>query len=298
MYYKDNWLAWYYDGIEYGSKTSPDSTFDLKIKPTISRKVKSYKEELLINAQLIRNSFAEPFDLLLSGGVDSEVVLRCYSELKIPINVFIFKYENDYNKPDVSNALKICDNLNVVPTIIDFNLQHFFENDAYDIWKTGYYLNSGRLPHMKMIEYLDNIPIMGDCPPTWCYNNKEWKYKFSEIDFSQSVYCKTIKRTAVIDWYQFSPEVIVAHSNTNQIKQIRQQVGTNDDFTRMKYELHKSIWEDIEIRPKYVGFEGGKPPGINTSKPEFMLKFNDEFIKNQSVNIFFKEDELMRYIYN
>jgi asparagine synthetase B (glutamine-hydrolysing) len=121
MFYKNNWLTWYYNEVAYGPKTTLDSKFDIKITPTITRQVKSYKEELLTNASLIRDSFNEPFDLMLSGGVDSEVILRCYLELKIPINVFVFRYENNYNLPDVTHALRICKELNVTPTVIDFN---------------------------------------------------------------------------------------------------------------------------------------------------------------------------------
>ena len=97
MFYKDNWLAWTYDDVKFGNKTTPQSRFEFQFKKTIKQPLKSHKQELLENTRIIRDSFNEPFDLLFSGGVDSEIVLRCHVELKIPINVFIFKYEKDYN---------------------------------------------------------------------------------------------------------------------------------------------------------------------------------------------------------
>ena len=30
MYYRDNWLRWYYDDVEYGSKVDPYSKFEIK----------------------------------------------------------------------------------------------------------------------------------------------------------------------------------------------------------------------------------------------------------------------------
>lgn len=286
MFYKNNWLTWYYDNVEYGPSTSPTSKFDIKITPTISRQVKSYKEELLLNASLIRDSFNEPFDLMLSGGVDSEVILRCYLELKIPINVFVFKYENDYNLPDVTHALRICKELNVIPTVINFNLQKFFENEAYDIWTTGYYLNSGRLPHMKMIDYLDNIPIMGDSPPYWKFFNNEWHFELSEIDFSQLVYSKTTNRTMVANWYEYSPEVIISHIEHPVMQSLMQGFASHNQYIKTKYNLHKQLWNAIEIRPKYVGFEGTLTPGMNSSKPPFMLEFNKLYNDHRSSTTF------------
>ena len=295
MYYKDNWLTWYYDDVEYGPKTSPNSKFELKIKPTINQQIKSYKEELLLNASRIRDTFSEPFDLMLSGGVDSEVILRCYRELKVPVNVFVFKYENNYNLPDVTHALKICEGLNITPTVIDLNLQKFFEHEAYDIWTTGYYLNSGRLPHMKMIEYLDNIPIMGDGCPYWSYYDGTWKLELDEDCHAQSIYCKTIGRTMIADWYEHSPEVLVSHMNHPLIRNMKRTQKTSLEFVNTKYILHKQLWDDIELRPKRVGFEGSMKPGMNASKPDFMLDFNKNYITDVMTNsdyLFSKEDLL------
>lgn len=298
MFYKNNWLTWYYDDIEYGPKTSPNSKFDIKIMPTVTRPVNSYKEELLLNASVIRDTFSEPFDLMLSGGVDSEVILRCYHELKIPVNVFVFRYENNYNLPDVTSALHICNELNVTPKVIDFDLQKFFENDAYDIWTTGYYLNSGRLPHMKMIEYLDNFPIMGDGDPVWEFSNDEWRLGLDDVSHSQSLYCRTINRPMLVDWYEYSPEVILAHVNHPVMQTLMQSRGLHKDFIQAKYLLHKDLWNAIELRPKYVGFEGGLPPGLNSSKPEFMLEFNKVYNKGRSVTCFkYSKEDLTTALY-
>jgi hypothetical protein len=229
---------------------------------------------------------------MLSGGVDSEVILRCYHELKIPINVFVFKYENNYNLPDVAQALKICDELNITPTVIDFNLQRFFENDAYDIWTTGYYLNSGRLPHMKMIEYLDNIPIMGSGEPEWIFKDNKWFFELFEVGHSQSVYTATIKRPMVSDWYEYSPEIILAHCNVPAVSDLISSTSPGR-LDIVKYQIHKDIWQNIELRPKRVGFEGTMKPGMNSSKPGFMLDFNKKYITPQisdSSYLFSKEE--------
>ena len=276
MFYKNNWLTWYYDDVEYGPKTTLTSKFDLKIKPTITRPVKSYKEELLLNTSLIRDSFSEPFDLLFSGGGDSELVLRCHHHLKIPINVFVFRYENNYNLPDVTHALKICEELNITPKVIDFNLKHFFENNAYDIWTTGYYLNGGRLPHMKMIEYLDNMPIMCDGDSYWSFDNNEWRFELDEQCHSQAIYCKTTQRPMITDWCEYSPEIIIAHMNHPVIQDLMQGPATYKKYIETKYVLYNTLWDSIKIRPKYVGYEGSLPPGLNSSKPEFMLEFNKQ----------------------
>jgi hypothetical protein len=275
MYYKNNWLTWSYDGVEKGTKLTPTSKYELKFIPTITQPVKSYKEELLANTRSIRDSFREPFDLLFSGGVDSEVILRCNLELGIPINVFIFRYENNYNLPDVTHALRICDELNVTPTVIDFNLKKFFENDAYDVWKTGYFKSSGRLPHMKMFEYLDNIPIMGDGCPYWIYD-KQWLFEMDEASHSATCYANSIGKPALADWYEYSPEVLLSHMQTPIIQKLL--LNKYADFNEIKYQLHNNIWTELQIRPKLIGFEGYDNFGNPVQIPKFMMDFQRQII--------------------
>jgi hypothetical protein len=297
MFYKDNWFTWYYDGIEKGPKTSLDSKFTISTKPTITRKVKNFKEEVLLNASLTRDCFTEPFDLLFSGGADSEIVLRSYHELNIPVNVFIFKYENNYNFFDVSHALRICNELNIEPKVVDFNLQKFFENDAYETWATGYYLSSGQLPLMKMMDYLDNIPIAGSGNPVWIYHSNQWQLDLSELFHSQSIYCSTVKRTAIIDWFEYSPEVILSYTEHPITKDLFKTPGSALKFEKHKHLLYKKFWSTLQLRPKYIGFEGSKPPGLKESKPDFMLDFEKAHIGEKGNTAFsYSNDELVKML--
>jgi hypothetical protein len=278
MFYKGNWLAWTYDGVKFGNKATPQSKFEFQINKTILRPLKSHKQELLENTRVIRDSFNEPFDLLFSGGIDSEIVLRCHVELKIPINVFIFKYKKDYNCHDVRHALRICEELNVTPTVIDFDLAKFFENDAYDIWKIGYFQRAGTLPHMKMIEYLDNIPLMGEGVPSWKFNNGNWQFHLEESWHGQSVYCSSINRTMIADWYEYSPEVLVSHALLPRIQNLVNS-KVNVDYDQIKHFLYKKLWPEIAIR---LGFEGNNTIPKQCAVQE-LLEFQKIYIN--SINI-------------
>jgi hypothetical protein len=289
MFYKNNWFTWYYNNIPYSIKPSPNAVWNIDIKKTITRPINDYKTELLLNTQAIKDKFGGPFDLMFSGGVDSEIVLRCHLELGIPINVITFRYENDYNIKDYTHAMRICNELNITPTVIDFNLKKFFENDAYDIWQTGFFAGAGRLPHMKMLEYLDNIPIMGDgftsASDTMTYENNEWKFNISERHLGQSAYAKHINRPMISVWYEYSPELIVAFLNLAEV-----QNPKNTDFNITKYLLQKNIWPQVQIREKLVGFEHDLPLG--QTKPQFMIDFNNTYIKNKVTQIRFSYTNL------
>ena len=284
MFYKNNWFSWTYDdGPEYGPKLHPKAEFKIILKNTIDRPIKSYYEELLENGRIIRDTFSGPLDLLFSGGVDSEIILRVYKDLGIPINVYIFKYENDYNLIEYTQAVKSCDKLNVRPKIIDFNLQSFFENDAYDMQQKVFASGSGWLPHMKLTEYCDGLPIIGSGNPYIRRRSRDmsqkypWVFELDEKCHHWAVYHKTINRPCITDWYEYSPEIIIAYTQLPYVQElINDNISGKLSNVSSKAVIHQPYWPDLANRPKLIGFEGSVPDKSNPDVPPFMIKFGKQ----------------------
>jgi hypothetical protein len=306
MFYKNNWLAWTYDdGPEYGPKLSPQAEMKFILRNTITRPVKSYYEELLENGRAIYERFNEPLSLLFSGGVDSEVVLRVYLDLKIPINVYIFKYENDYNVIEFTHAVAVCEKLNVKPIIVDFNLEKFFENEAYDFMLKTYAMGPGWLPHMKMTEYVDGIPIIGSGEPYFRRRSRDWTskhqwiYQIDEHSHHWAVYHTVIGRKAIADWYEYSPEILVSFSKLPYIQDlINDRVYGKLSTETSKVSIHQPYWPDLQPRQKLVGFEG-PVPDKEKILPPFMVEFDQQYTKNNTNKIqIYSEEDLLSLIYS
>lgn len=265
MFYKNSWLDW----------TSAGDEFKFILKKTVTQPVMSYFDELFENARNIRDITSGPLDLMFSGGIDSEVVLRVYKELKIPINVFIFKYEDMLNYREFDHAIKVCTDLNVKHKVIDFNVKRFFENDAYGIWSKCNASSSSWLPHMKLTEYLDNTPIIASGEPYWKkQDDGSWVFELEEDAKFWTIYHKTIGRTAITDWYEYRPEVILSHMKLPRVQQlINNQVPGKTSTVTSKALIHQAKWDDIIIRDKMVGFEKDLIPS-KESKPSYMLEFD------------------------
>lgn len=299
MFWKNDWLSYNYNNDrELLTKPTPESIWRPSVHKTISRPLKSYREELLLNAQSVKDKFTEPLDLMLSGGVDSEIVLRCYLELKIPVNVFIFKYEDDINILDFNQALSTCTDLDVTPKIIDLNLKKFFENEAYDIWTKGYFVSAGKLVHMKMIEYLDNIPIMcdglGANSNTLVQDYTGWQVCLSEKLFNQTVYCNTINRPMVPLWHEFSPELVASFLKLDLVQQFaKNKFPSIKSFNNLKYIIHNLIWGS-KVRNKLIGFEGDNK---GQEIPKFMDDFNKMHIHNvKTLDYMFDLDDFLKIL--
>jgi len=294
MSFVNNWISWSYNqDPEQKSKLSPDSKMTIAVNPKNTQALGSYRQELLDNMSLIRDSFSGPLDLAFSGGGDSELALRCFRELGIPVNVISFRYNDNLNRLELQQALDICQALGIKQTIIDLDLQKFFENDAHDIWTTGYYLNAGRLVHMKMLEYMDNTPLFCDGIIQSAYaisrHQGKWSIRFKEISLSLANYANRIGRPAVANVFDFSPRPLarflriptVAGLFTDRLPDIK-------DYSVIKYQLMNQLYPTIAIRPKMTGWEGDMPAGQDTSRPPYMIDFNTR-------NIFDTQDGVQKF---
>lgn len=277
----NSWLSWNFDGSQYGVRTSKDNVYTLKFDLSkMPKEISSYKEELYNNARLMRDHHVGKFDVLLSGGIDSEVVVRTFKDLKIPHNTYIFKFEDNINYKDVESAIEICNSLNISYKVIDFNLKKFFESSAYDIFQKSGCIRAGRLPHLKFFDYIDNIPVMGEAEPYWLRvsgNNYDetsnWIFPINESNHNASIYLHTLGRDNVCDWYEFSPNLIKAFNRLPLIQNlINDKMPGKISSWSSRCAIHQDIWPDMRNKPKLTGYEGDKAPG---EYPDYMIEMQD-----------------------
>lgn len=281
----DSWMSYSFNDIEYKRKDSKTDRFSLNFKVK-SDKLLTYKDALLNNGKVLRDSFTEPFDVCLSGGTDSEIVVRVFKELGITHNTYIFKCENNYNIRDVNYATELCEEINIPYKVIDFNLQRFYENDAETLLKKTWIPAAGRLPRLKFIEYLDNIPVFCDGEPYFKrifqedYSKKsDWLFYLTEDAYSVSIYSRTINRTVIGDWYEYTPEVMMSFLHLPYVKKLLNDEITGKTSTiSSKAHIHKEYYPTMRYKQKLVGYEGLE--GSPGSRPQFISEFYNKFMSD------------------
>jgi len=295
----NNWMSYSFDGVEYGTKQTKDSVISINLNKKIKGPLPLYKDALINNARIMRDSYSEPFDVCLSGGTDSEVVVRTFKSAGIKHNTFIFKLENDYNVRDVNNAVNLCNELNINYKIINFNLEQFFNTEALELFNKTLLPMAGRLPRLKFIDYLDNIPIFCDGEPYWRrelesdYSKKsKWLFQVHEDGYSVSIYARSIGRTVIGDWYEYTPEVLMSFKELPLIRQLLNdklhgKISTNSS----RAAVHKDIWPTVEFKPKLVGYEGLSNPVAH--RPQFIDDFYNQHMSGiQDTTIKYTKEEL------
>jgi hypothetical protein len=284
---ENNWYTWQYGNGPINSRHIIDQPFRTNYSKC-RESIGNYKEELIKVAKSTIDSFPlEKFTLLFSGGADSEIVLRSYLEVNHPIDVVIYRYENDINLYDVSYAVTICNMLGVKYQIIDFNLSKFFENDAERYASLSEIDNPGALPYLKFLENSDNIPILGQGDPWWFreqgndYSIKgNWLYGDMELFTGTSKLLMSLNKPGIPMWFKWRPGLVMSYTNLKWFK-----ILTNDGFigkcgvSSTKLQGYKEVFPDMIHRYKATGFE--KIGSLITEFEDFLSKKNNGLLYRQ-----------------
>jgi hypothetical protein len=260
---ENNWYTWHY-GTDKKTlrQTNSSLPFYTHYKKT-KNKILDFKTELDNAASSILDHYPniKPC-IFFSGGVDSELLLRSYLNVGANPNVYIFRYENDYNLYDVSYAVTICNLLNVKYHIIDFNLQKFYENDAEKISEESQIDIPKALPHLKFMDYVDGLPIYGEGDLFWFRNNDDysksgkWLTNCWEHEIGWSKYILYKNRPAIMEWFKWTPGLVVSYTNLKWFQNL-----INDKYygklgvRSTKMIGFKEIYPDLINRKKQTGFE-------------------------------------------
>lgn len=276
----NNWFVWKFDGELYGKRKTRDSILTLEFNIPDEEPL-SYYDELYNNGRIIRDTFNGQLDVLLSGGIDSEVVVRTFKDLGISHNTYIFRYEDNLNKRDVDSAVEIATCLNIPYKIVDINIKHFYENEAWDLYQKTLCPRAARLVHLKFFDYIDNIPILGDGEQYWKrllqsdYTQKsEWKLNLGEEGHSSAMYLYNQGREAVVDWYEYTHGIMRSYINIPYVRQLfNDEIYGKTSIWSSRAHIHRHLWPDIKDKVKLVGLEGDNLTG---QYPEFIKQFQIE----------------------
>jgi len=201
---------------------------------------------------IMKNS-QPPFNIMVSGGIDSQVMLyawNIYGKNFIPTSV---KYNNDLNNHDLITLIEFAKQENISINYINFDLLDFYNGKKFQTICHKYKCISPQFAaHLGMIENLEGTCIFGG----------DRLFYSGSINFGQLCYYRASKEMSLIpSFYLHTPEL--AYSQLYQIKNenIYEWVlkVTQDPFNN-KNQIKHLLFNAAKIpfvKPvaKYTGFE-------------------------------------------
>ena len=236
------------------------------------RKPGTLKEESINACRLIYDSTDLPITVMYSGGLDSEFVVAAFKESGVPFDVLIARYLNDVNIYDVSHAVIFCENHSIKYKIVDIDLHKFLEDEIYKIAEFSRPVSSRWTPQMKIAQYVDGLPVMGG-GDTHCVKKgipedyepgvseypigTKWYLQEYESETSWDRYMRYIDRPAVVRWFQYTPELMLAYLNDPVMHELVEdkRIGKLSNWSS-KVEILQRAFPFLQPRIKKHGMEG------------------------------------------
>ena len=264
QYLENNWLRWYYDDDPTQMfRTNKDQIFnvDFDLEPTPAQDLRT---EMVRACQGIRDVYPnEKFSIMLSGGSESEIMVRAFIEAKVPIDIYITRLADDLNIYDVSHAVIACENLNLRYKIIDIDHNKFFKNEIAEYSAHAEMHMPSMLTLCAVIDKIDGLPILanGDAcimrrPRVYDGRQNMWANVEIEHDYGTAKHFLKQNRPAVTEFFRWSHRLLKSVGTTTWFKklvnnEIHGKLGTHST----KINGYREVWPELIVRRKSWGME-------------------------------------------
>ena len=219
----------------------------------ISRDLKSWREECKTVAAELYDKYGQDLVITLSGGVDSEVVLLSFLACGIKPRVALLRFENHLNSHDLSFAYHRCASHELIPEVIDVNVNHFFKNTLLDFSEITRISSPQINLHAYFIDKIDGIPIIGAGENFLVVHDN---IVFDQEDEYLMRYCNYFikkRRECIPTFFQYTPEIMLSFL---QRESVYEWVKNPKGKTTHKFKIDFIAEEfDVPIRSKLTGFE-------------------------------------------
>jgi hypothetical protein len=223
-----------------------------------------YNKERLRIAQLQYNDLGSDLVLFVSGGLDSEIMVRSYVEQGLKPLCIIIKFNGDYNSGDVNEAVDLLTELEVAYKIIDFDVKEFYHSGrAAELARE---IQCELLPFLVFFDISRTLgvpTVLGgelliekyrivNHAHEWVLRNFE-TYEAAHVRFS-----KIYNIPFVIEWFSYTPELMLYYLEHPRVKSIQLPTSPFLSITPVKNQILREIIPGLRKKSKGTGFENLK----------------------------------------
>ena len=269
-YTRNNHLYYTIGGRKFGHRLLPYEKYEVfsgQVDPDVYKK-SSWRKELKKTAKTVSKEYGKDLVLFLSGGTDSEIVLRNFLEVGVKPRCAVIKFADGYNAPDVAEAEDLAASLDVKLDVLDFDVKDFYRSgeakqfaDEIDCSQVTY------LMVYHQIKKLGAPAVMGGEQLLRRHVNKEgsfWYHCFRENeDASAMRFSEKFNIPIVNEWFSYTPEMMLYYLEDPDIQTlVTDRYNYKLASVSSKNAILKRLYPEIRVRRKTHGFE--RLLGFNT----------------------------------
>ena len=258
----NNHLKYSIGGKEFGFRKSGVEKYEVNVG-TIDKdyyKKNNYRSELLRITDLVYNDLGKDLVLFLSGGTDSEIVLRNFLEYGVKPRCVIIKFNDGYNASDVREALELTEELGVDLEIINFDIKDFFySGEARDFAEK---IQCTQITYLMVYYHIYKLgmpAVMGGellLSRHIDKNSNYWYYTFRENeDASAMRFSNFFNIPLVNEWFSYTPEIMLYFLESKF--GVQEMLSDRYKLTSVssKNDILRKLYPNVRKKTKTHGFE-------------------------------------------
>jgi hypothetical protein len=262
-YTKNNHLYYTIGDRKFGIRTTPYEKYKVftgSIDSNVYKK-SSWRNELKNTARSVLKEYGKDVTLFLSGGTDSEIVLRNFLEIGHKPKCVAIKFTNDYNLNDINEAIEISNSLNVKLDIINFDIKNFYRSgEALEFSKE---INCTQITYLMVYYHIKKLglpAVMGGeqlLKREVTKNGSFWYHCFRENeDASAMRFSEKYNIPIVNEWFSYTPEMMLYFLENDDVQNlINNKFNYKLTSVSSKNQILKKLFPEIKLRKKTHGFE-------------------------------------------
>jgi hypothetical protein len=241
--------------LNYIAFSGHGSDWAVHLKRSTSNSLGSWKAECIRAAQIISKEASGPIILLFSGGLDSEFMIRVFTEAAVEFKVGIIDY-NGWNTHDTKYAYEYCNHHNINPITVSVDIEKLissgeFEDIAVNVKCCAHQM----IPVMKGLTLFDGTVIMANGEPYFKNYEGNWVWQETEKVNAYNNFYSNYNINGTPDFLRYTPEMVLAFTNDSLVKDLVANKLPGKLSTRTsKIKIYSDSFNFIP-REKYTGWE-------------------------------------------
>ena len=236
-------------------RSQPDDIFHIEYKSATEDHL-SFKEECYKTARMIYQSTDLNIKVLMSGGIDSEVVARSFVDQNLPFQAVIYQFDGQ-DMYDIHYAVNFCKSKNINYSVVPFHQNKFADTG---FWKITDHLMSHKAFTAFDVErwnQTEGYAVFGNGDVHIEHHNGEF-YSLEEGAYALPwLWQKDYDLNGCYRFFKSRPELQLSFINHPMLKIWRKNAKPMgfEDSRWWKQWIFKDFWPDMLSRPKRTGYE-------------------------------------------
>lgn len=257
-HYEGGHLKWSFSGKIW--RDTSEDRFDIHYGRCKSLFVSDFRSECVKTAKYIGQNTQLPIAVLFSGGVDSEIICRSFSDGAIPFTALIIQFSDGLNLHDVTTAIETSKLNKWNFKIVELDILKWLENEMPKLAERYGIIHPEYAVHMKMMELASQYgfyPIDGRGDISLRHDNGRFFWNETEESLMPTKFMVENGMEGCPRFFKYSPGLIYSWLTDVMMKRwirycVPLRMAESHDFKTI---IYSQYWEDLVPRIKYTGFE-------------------------------------------